>query len=157
MKTLSLRIALRLLPTALLHVLAAQPTNSGLYDVAVLDTSTVIIVGGNGTILRTTDGGKTWTQQINSAKTFTAVHFVDKNIGWVVGEDGLIRKTTNSGSRWLRQPFNARTLQDVFFVNIQVGWVVGENGVIAKTIDGGESWEKPILRDNWRLRKRIFL
>lgn len=141
MKTLSLRIALRLLPTALLHVLAAQPTNSGLYDVAVLDTSTVIVVGGNGTILRTIDGGENWTQQINSARTFTAVHFIDKNVGWVVGEYGVTRKTTNGGRKWLRLPLNGPTLQDVFFVNPQIGWAVGANGFIAKTTDGGEAWQ----------------
>ncbi len=141
MKILSFKTIFCLVLAVSVHMLTAQPTNSGLYDVAVLDTPTVIVVGGNGTILRTTDGGKNWTQKINSAKTFTAVHFIDKNIGWVVGEDGVIRKTTNSGRKWLRLPLNGPTLQDVFFVNPQIGWVVGVNGVIAKTIDGGESWE----------------
>lgn len=144
MKILSVKTMFCLVLAVSVHMLTAQPTNSGLYDVAVLDTSTIIVVGGNGTLLRTTDGGNNWTQQINSAKTFTAVHFIDKNIGWVVGEDGVIRKTTNSGRKWLRQTLNARILQDVFFVNLQVGWVVGVNGVIAKTIDGGESWENQL-------------
>lgn len=49
MKALTFKVTFCLLPTVLVHVIAAQPTNSGLYDVAVLDTSTVIVVGGNGT------------------------------------------------------------------------------------------------------------
>lgn len=103
MKALTFKVTFCLLPTVLVHVIAAQPTNSGLYDVAVLDTSTVIVVGGNGTLLRTTDGGNNWAQQINSAKAFLSVHFVDEKNGWLVGEDGVVFKTTNGGKKWLRQ------------------------------------------------------
>lgn len=120
--------------------LFAQPTNKDLNDVAVLSKDTVIVVGSNGTLFRTTDGGEIWTSQINSAKTFYSVHFVDIRTGWVVGEDGITRKTTNAGKKWLWQPLSAPDLHDVYFVDIQTGWAVGNNGFIAKTSDGGESW-----------------
>ncbi|NUM73528.1 T9SS type A sorting domain-containing protein [candidate division KSB1 bacterium] len=141
MKALTFKVTFCLLPTVLVHVIAAQPTNSGLYDVAVLDTSTVIVVGGNGTLLRTTDGGNNWAQQINSAKTFLSVHFVDEKNGWLVGEDGVVFKTTNGGKKWLRQTLNAPELHAVYFVDLQIGWAAGANGFIAKTISGGESWQ----------------
>ncbi len=141
MKALSFKVTFYLLPTVLVHVIAAQPTNSGLYDVAVLDTSAVIVVGGNGTLLRTTDGGNNWAQQINSAKTFLSVHFVDEQNGWLVGEDGVVFKTTNGGKKWLRQLLNAPELHAVYFVDLQIGWAAGANGFIAKTKNGGETWQ----------------
>lgn len=121
--------------------LLSQPSNKPLYDVAMLSIDTVIVAGREGTLLRTTDGGASWTQTINSAKHFFAVHFIDKQTGWVVGEDGIVRKTTNGGRKWLRLPLSAPELHDVYFVDSQIGWIAGANGFIAKTTDGGEVWQ----------------
>ncbi|MCL4707698.1 T9SS type A sorting domain-containing protein [bacterium] len=121
--------------------LLSQPSNKPLYDVTMLSIDTVIVAGREGTLLRTTDGGASWAQTINSAKHFFAVHFIDKQTGWVAGEDGVVRKTTNGGQKWLRLPLNAPELHDVFFVDSQIGWTAGANGFLAKTTDGGEVWQ----------------
>ena len=44
---------------------------------------------GFGTILRSTDGGTTWKQQLSDdLTTYYGVAFTDRNIGYVVGSNG---------------------------------------------------------------------
>ncbi|HDO28154.1 MAG TPA: hypothetical protein ENH02_08570, partial [Bacteroidetes bacterium] len=54
-----------------------------------------------GTILKTTDGGDTWTSQSQSYSTQVwGISFVDENTGYICGLDGKIVKTTDGGSSW---------------------------------------------------------
>ena len=75
-------------------------------------------VGHSGTILRTTDGGNTWTSQSNNLPLYVsnnmkAVSFFDANNGYIVTglsySDGIgpvrtpygsILRTTNGGTTW---------------------------------------------------------
>jgi photosystem II stability/assembly factor-like uncharacterized protein len=61
---------------------------SGLFDVHFVDAVNGTIVGDNGLIFRTTDGG-TWTNEIHPAGAVRLldVHFVTADIGWAVGND----------------------------------------------------------------------
>jgi len=57
-------------------------------------------VGGTplgATILRTTDGGGTWTLQTFGAQGLRGVSFVDANTGTAVGDFGTIIRTTTGG------------------------------------------------------------
>src|SRR5262249_27485029 len=50
------------------------------------------------TILRTVDGGATWTPQFSGTSAFlNSVSFVDANTGWLVGDKGTILHTTTGG------------------------------------------------------------
>jgi photosystem II stability/assembly factor-like uncharacterized protein len=54
--------------------------------------------GGYGLILRTTDGGATWSlQDSGQSWGLTAVSFVDANIGTVIGGGGAILRTNTGG------------------------------------------------------------
>ena len=54
---------------------------------------------GYGTILRTTDGGATWTKQfIGTSNDLIGVSFTDANTGTVVGQGGTIMRTTTGGN-----------------------------------------------------------
>jgi hypothetical protein len=56
------------------------------------------VVGYNGTIMRTTNGGENWVVQISGSGTMlTDVSFTDINTGTVVGNYGTILKTINGG------------------------------------------------------------
>lgn len=63
------------------------------------------IVGAEGTILRTTDGGLTWTAQ-NSGVTDTLreIAAIDSQRAWVVGGQGRVLKTTDGGATWTSVP-----------------------------------------------------
>jgi photosystem II stability/assembly factor-like uncharacterized protein len=126
-------------------------TRKLLTDVFAVSDKEVWIVGGGGTILRTTDGGQSWVEQ-NSPTTqnLRAVHFAGAENGWAVGPNGLILKASASQRRpdgtlpvkWELLPAPTKeNLNDVFFVNAQEGWVAGEHATILHTTDGGRTWE----------------
>ena len=65
------------------------------------DQNNGTIVGYDGTILRTTNGGTNWTTQTSgTTKELNGVFFTDTNNGTVVGEFGTILRTTDAGTTW---------------------------------------------------------
>lgn len=102
------------------------------------------VVGTDGIILYTNDGGVSWdTQHSNEDESFWSVFFIDDIEGWAVGWDDIYH-TTDKGDTWTRQsrPPVSGDLMDVFFINQDTGWVVGTYRIILKTVNGGENWTK---------------
>ena len=61
------------------------PQGNHLNDVSFVSQTIGWTVGGYGTILKTTDGGTTWTTQSSGTTKYLAgVSFIDENIGTVV-------------------------------------------------------------------------
>jgi hypothetical protein len=60
-------------------------------------------VGESGTILRTTNGGATWSAQSSGTPNFlSSVFFTDANTGTAVGQGGTILRTTTGGVVWVQ-------------------------------------------------------
>lgn len=89
-------------------------TNGGLnwtsqiftYGLFGLDFPTTLIGycnGFNGCILKSTDGGITWTQQTSGTSlNLRTIDFVDSLVGYAAGSSGTILKTTNGGLSGLK-------------------------------------------------------
>ncbi len=73
-------------------------------DVSMADAQNGWGVGQLGLILRTEDGGETWTQQANSKQAqgvqIFAVQAVDANRAWAIGEWGTRILTEDGGRTW---------------------------------------------------------
>ena len=77
------------------------PQGNHLSGVSFTDANTGTAVGGNGAILRTTDGGITWVSQTSgTTENLNGVSFTDANTGTVVGSGGAILRTTDGGDTW---------------------------------------------------------
>ena len=75
------------------------PQGNDLNGVAFTDSTRGWVVGDNGTILTTSDGGALWTKQhLGTDNTLYGVAFADATEGWVVGDFGTILATTTSGN-----------------------------------------------------------
>jgi photosystem II stability/assembly factor-like uncharacterized protein len=116
-------------------------------DFHFITKATGWVVGQNGTLLKTSDSGNTWNQQLLPAEItgrhFNGIYFINENQGYAVGNSGTVIYTSNGGTAWNRQ--NTQTsenLQDVFFYNAQKGWSLGNFGSYQYTLDGGETWIK---------------
>jgi photosystem II stability/assembly factor-like uncharacterized protein len=99
-----------------------------------------------GTILTTTDGGKTWTEQLSAEMSGQyvgdQVYFVDKNHGWALcfgSEDhlGVILRTKDGGRLWEIEiseldgkPFLG--IKDIYFLDENHGWAVGMAGQVLR-------------------------
>jgi photosystem II stability/assembly factor-like uncharacterized protein len=125
-----------------------QPQVSGVGDTLLCEATFVSrqrgwVVGTKGTIISTSDGGKSWKQQESGTeKNLFSVAFVDASNGWAVGEFGTIIHSADGGESWTFQAESIdKMLNGVCFVDAMHGWVVGEFGTILHTADGGGSWE----------------
>jgi photosystem II stability/assembly factor-like uncharacterized protein len=92
-----------------------------------------LAVGAKGTILRTSDGGVTWTPVTNSvSSTLWSVEFVNEDEGWAVGRAGTIVKTGDGGLTWLKQDSSVN--QNLYALQFQKknGWAVGGDGMMVR-------------------------
>jgi photosystem II stability/assembly factor-like uncharacterized protein len=100
------------------------------------------IVGEEGTVLHSDDGGQTWTpQKAGTTKNLFKVAVVDDQTAVAVGADGTIVRTTDGGSTWetLKSP-KMIGLYDVTFTDKNDGWIAGEFSSILHSTDGGKTW-----------------
>ena len=100
-------------------------------------------VGSDGTILRTTDGGKTWQpQQSGVSETLQRIVFIDEKYGWISGQ-GVLLRTENGGKSWqvIRNGLkNFHNIRAIHFINPKEGWLGVDKGQILRTSDGGKTW-----------------
>jgi photosystem II stability/assembly factor-like uncharacterized protein len=127
----------------------------GYSSIAFTDEFTGYITLARGVIIKTTDGGKTWTDlKVENYVALNDVFFVDANEGWAVGgtticypqpcnsRGAVILHTTNAGATWSEVKVNLTKkieLASVWFRDKTNGFAVGDN-LILRTIDGGATW-----------------
>jgi len=117
-----------------------------LYSVFFINGNKGFVVGENGYIFKTTDGGTNWTSITSGiSNTLNKIFFATDSIGYIAGSGGKILKTTDGGDHWT--PLTSGTTSDIpslYFINKDTGFV-GTNSMILKTTDGGNSWVSVLL------------
>ena len=99
-----------------------------LHDVHFVDSQNGLVVGENGLVLETADGGKTWTKkEINMLPPGTAQ-----------AQGGGPPPGFRGG---------AATLYNIYFADEKIGFLTGARGTILKTNDGGKTWKRKITRN----------
>jgi photosystem II stability/assembly factor-like uncharacterized protein len=100
------------------------------------------LAGEAGVIIRTADGGDTWTHQETAVEGLTSIDMLDEMTGWAVGQFGTIMHTSD-GVTWVEQDSGVGSeLNDVTFFDAQSGWAVGANQTVIRTTDGGQTWNE---------------
>lgn len=98
-------------------------------------------VGDNGTVLKSTDEGESWTSISTSATgNINAIKFVNSTTGFFTTSDGYIFKTSNSGNSWTGTEIHTGGINGIDFLTSSIGIAVGDNGFIFRTTNGGSSW-----------------
>jgi photosystem II stability/assembly factor-like uncharacterized protein len=117
------------------------PQGNLLYSVFFTDSNNGYAAGELGTIIKTTDGGTTWTiYHSGRHSSLNSIFFTDFNTGYAAGGN-LILKTTDAGSTWNTiLSGSGYGIHSIFFPTDSVGYTVGANGEILKTTDAGISW-----------------
>src|SRR6266404_305600 len=113
-----------------------------LYSIRFSNKNKGWIVGSNGTVLHTEDGGETWMrQQPHTKSTLYHVYFRNEKKGWAVGEHATILRTIDGGESWTAVTLGMKsTLLSVQFLSDDDGWVAGRAGTILRSGDGGLTW-----------------
>ena len=105
----------------------------------------VWIVGDDGDILHSTDGGERWQLQTSgTTQTLTAICGDGAQL-CTVGTDFTILYSADGGLNWQPQTRAAAPhLLAVCSVGSQL-WTVGYDGVILHSADGGRTWQRQSL------------
>jgi photosystem II stability/assembly factor-like uncharacterized protein len=114
-----------------------------LFDLKAAKEGVFVVVGDQGKILRTEDGGTHWLQvQSPTRMGLLRVCFVDGEYGWAVGHEGVILHTQDGGKSWQGQDSGTKVaLFAVDFVDRLHGFAVGDTSTFLRSQDGGQTWE----------------
>jgi photosystem II stability/assembly factor-like uncharacterized protein/N-acetylneuraminic acid mutarotase len=112
-----------------------------LYGIGAASATTAWVAGPGGTILKTANGGTSWTPQSSGTTgTLWQVEAADGSMAWIVGPLGTdqVLRTTDGGITWIAQATGASgEIQSISAVDAVTAWAVGANGTILKTTNGG--------------------
>jgi photosystem II stability/assembly factor-like uncharacterized protein len=132
---------------------------NNLNAVTFLDGNNGWIAGDWGTILKTTNGGASWTSQSTGTSRFLrSLCFVNSNTGYAAGTFGTIIKTSDGGSTWstLESYGESATFNSIFFIDENTGFAVGDGNFLMNTTDGGITWNQGYIPANVSLRSVYF-
>jgi photosystem II stability/assembly factor-like uncharacterized protein len=109
----------------------------------------LIAVGANGTVVRSMDGGASWTlQDLGVSNSLYAIWGSLYGGFYVVGSEGLILHTNNSGADWDLQESPVEDALVSVWGGEAAGklpgqiYAVSESGVILFSVHGSESWNQ---------------
>jgi photosystem II stability/assembly factor-like uncharacterized protein len=111
-------------------------------EIASPDSMTRWRVEGK-TILRSTDGGKTWnSESVPVEREVTAGSSPSPLVAWLVGRQGYILRTSAT-NQWRRVPFpEPADLASVSARSEREAEVTTSDGRVFATVDGGQTWQR---------------
>ncbi len=127
-----------------------RPQGNFLSAVAAIDSLTFVAAGGDGTILRTINGGMNWSvlkEAGGTTNNLSDISFRTHDDGWAVGSSGTIIHSTDGGLSWRQQSSGTSFhLTGVWAVNSHICFAVGSlvdyGGMVLRTTDAGETWSQ---------------
>lgn len=135
----------------------APGVRTNLTNVQFQDSDLGWAVGWKSTILRTTNGGRSWSAtSVPAGISLEGIDMVTKKVGWAVGCSGphvpyadldagygaVVLRTSDGGRHWKYQVDRTTKpgLAAVDFTDVKHGVAVGTSGVVVRTSDGGRTW-----------------
>ncbi|HEY2775538.1 MAG TPA: YCF48-related protein [Candidatus Binatia bacterium] len=120
------------------------------FDVDFRGANTGYVVGLEGRVARSTDGGETWQWMPHGVKEYDApfysVDILPSGAVWAVGGSGQAIYSA-PGGKLGKGDLGTRVtnwIRNVRFYDDNTGWMVGGFGFIMNTTDGGKTWFRRI-------------
>jgi len=99
-------------------------------------------VGAAGIIIKSTDGGTSWSvQESGREDILRGICAVNISRAWAVGDNGVVLTTTTGGASWYTQ--NSTTtagINTIYANSVSQLWFVGDAGMLHSTTNGGLTW-----------------
>jgi photosystem II stability/assembly factor-like uncharacterized protein len=119
-----------------------------LEGLAFTDADTGYLVLTDGTVIRSADGGATWspgtavpgTRALGGNHEPRDLAFLGPATGFAATTEGHIYRTTDAAGSWTLVSATSRGVNDVTFVDATTGFAVGADGLFLATADGGATW-----------------
>jgi photosystem II stability/assembly factor-like uncharacterized protein len=120
------------------------PEGNELFAATFIDADNGWVVGGNGAVLRTSNGGASWVSQGNPLRTTPflglSIAFTDAMTGVIAMNNGSMLRSTDGGYTWDLLPRTGFTLRTLRLAPDGSLWGCGNVGIIARSTDGGLNW-----------------
>lgn len=143
-------------------------TDKNLRSISFVDSIHGWIVGDDGVILHSDNGGKNWEKQSSFTNSnLNSVSFCDSLNGWAVGYGGIKLRTNDGGKNWIRilhdtanitrndkviclTPTKAFISRSQFYEDYYGGYLIW------RTTDGGNIWTKVTPENTIRIDDFYF-
>lgn len=120
------------------------------YSTDLYDENNITVVGSEGLILHSADGGTTWTSRPSGfTDNLRRIRYFSPTLGVILGNSGYALTSTDGGTSW--QPLDVgetRTLYDIHFFDETHWMITGQSGLITITTDAGSTWERSSTGNN---------
>lgn len=130
-----------------------------LYDLKFADENTGFGCGQGNLIVKTIDGGNTWTYiggTSYSNTNLSGIYFNSLNEGFAVGERGRILKTSNGGTTWKEYAPFYNTITNFQFVGANSIVALIDNNSYYKSQDKGLTWNKLASPGHYQYTRSFF-
>ncbi|MFQ5906221.1 MAG: hypothetical protein ACE5JA_06575, partial [bacterium] len=152
-----------------------------LYDVCLSGHTCAWVAAGNGLVIRTEDGGKSWRtfDVLSFSDHFQSIWAMDAERAWTCSDNSAgIAKTEDGGARWQTyEPFPtsyplpeldpgqhySRVAAALWAASFDTAYVALSEGRIGRTTDGGETWAvlsvapgNVWFRDVWSKNRHVW-
>jgi len=107
------------------------------YNVTQLytDSNKILMVGSGGIIVKSTNGGANWVQQVSgTTKNLRYIYVINETDIYVCGDQGTVLRTLNGGNTWNAQIVNSSAdLKSLTILNNTTGYVIGSGGTVLRS------------------------
>ena len=110
--------------------------------IAFVDSLHGVLADNAKTLLRTTNGGKTWIRSVLPIFSFsTSIAYPQKDSVFVSGGNGSIWRSIDGGISWSEQRApTGIALHTIRFLDGRRGFAGGDGGILLGTTDAGDHW-----------------
>ncbi len=134
--------------------LSPTPTGSVMVEISIVDKNIAWAAGTLGTVLKTTDTGKTWmTLKTGEDIWYTSLHAISAEKTFLTSWNQNLQSTTDGGKTWKSQQIGKLVyLKKVQFTDDKNGFILGSKEIsenelepviqLWATTDGGETWKE---------------
>lgn len=139
----------------------ADCKDNGIVSMSFASSQVGYLLLSKGSIVRTDDGGATFTSRGALPGTAAAqpdpgtdnptdIFFTDANTGFAVvrgSSGGAVYRTTDGGVNWVQRTTSSQGLNGLYFPDPSIGYAVGSANTVLKTTNGGETWDAKTVPD----------
>jgi len=135
------------------HLSYPHPLNGKYEDFAVAGTKDAWLIGANGEVIHTADGGATWSVQATNLGRLRSLDFIDAKRGFAGTLTGILYRTEDGGATWTditkELPRAGQGYCGITHVGDRVhvvGRYYGNAADHYMSMDGGKTWKDQDLK-----------